>query len=166
MFCVGAVHLVTSTILPSSSGAILSLCFRLPSDPKHLTVAEPQSDVALKVSKCLEWSWPNGPCCVVCVVVCPLGPCSTVLPPSADCLSWRIYLALNSLSSDIMTLSTRPAESLLRGRWKCLRAFHFRAKHDCLHTLWQTSWQQKKKNLSVIVSFSVRVIASLNHSPA
>lgn len=121
------------------------------SAPKHLTVAEPQSDVALKVSKCLEWSWPNSRCCVVCVstavVFCPRGPCSTVLPPSADCFY------LNSLSSDIMTLFKRPAESLLWGRWKCLRAFHFRAKHDCLHTLWQTSWQKKKKTFLLLFLF-------------
>lgn len=91
---------------------------------------------------------------------------SAILLPAADCLSWRGHLPLNSLRSDIMTSSKKLARSLLRGGENaCLLSTTGPNRTANMHYD-KLPGKKKKQPLSVIVSFSVCVIVSRNHSPA
>lgn len=85
----------------------------------------------------------------------PLIPRFTfaVFLSAADCLSWRGHLALNSLSSDIMTSSKRLAHLLL-SEVKILACFSLQGQIR-LATCIMTNFPAK--NLSVTVFFSLFV---------
>ena len=139
--------------------------------PEHWTVAKTSVERSFERCQSVCWSF-------LCEVSLP-GACGTL---------WSSFRCPPpSLRPCFPILATPPAAKSIErwchgflyeagtvaasGRWKCSLVFHSGAKQDCLHALWQTSWQKKKKKekktfLCYCFSFCVCVVASRNHSSA